>query len=53
MLLLQIAAGRKTVDEELIRKAAGLDEDPDEVGAGGGGVEEAPADSDLKLSKVS
>lgn len=50
MLLLQIAAESEAVDDELIRKAAGLDGDPDEVAEGSGRV---PADSDLELSKVS
>lgn len=34
-LLLQIAAESEDADDELIRKAAGLDGDPDEVGACG------------------
>lgn len=50
VLLLQIAAESKAVDDELIRKAAGLDRDPDEVAEGSGRV---PADSDFELSKVS
>lgn len=37
MLLLQIVAERKTADEELIKKVAGLDGDPDEVWRGGVG----------------
>lgn len=38
VLLLQIAAESETVDDELIRKAAGVDGDPDEVAEGSGSL---------------